>query len=213
MPQTRSRPKRYWRRLGSPAAQLTVVNEYGTRKAAEIKFKITLKSLAKTNLVVRLEGIAKKDDRGEKDQRYVYVQRDDMRQLCQNLHQQVEIEGYIEDPARFNLDLANAVVKHFEVTERLEFADYGKTRWESTYNSKDLDPMLNRKDVNDLFTKTQGKDEWRMNTGKASEVEGGLSIGPVKLGGGGKSRSSYSSAGLRAFLSEKGLPLAILKEK
>jgi hypothetical protein len=185
--------------LRGHAGEIQVEYTFLTRDAKMNGVKVTMQTLATTKLGVELNGLPR---RGE----LVYVHRNDVRALCQTAQGQITVVGVIEDPAKFSEDLATKLLDHWKGREELEFAKWGDERWESTYHANDLKPDEIKKYVNKVFTKVQGKDEYRYNRQEHTSGCGGFSLaGIVSLGGHGASDTNVSIMDMSDYLKQNDL--------
>lgn len=179
---------------------------YRTRKTSANVFQVKMSTLANSTLEAELNNPRKVQVNGD----HVYVHRNDLRRLCQNAHRQIQITGIIEDPGHFSEDLAKGLLNLWSQTETLEFASWGRDRWQSTYHSDDFKPDRIEKHINKVFQKVEGKDEYRYDRKEHGSGSGGFSlVGIVTIGGSGESNNAISQSGVKEYLRENNLECEI----
>src|ERR1700704_1269862 len=108
------------------------------------------------------------------------VSRNDLRKLTQDAVSQLKAYAIIEDQASFSQDLLNSLLAASH-TVTADEAFWDSQLGKETYNADDLKPDVVTKELNKLFTKDQGKDQWSFNTSASANanvlnlVSGGFS--------------------------------------
>ncbi|MCP1829769.1 hypothetical protein J2R76_006469 [Bradyrhizobium sp. USDA 4532] len=97
------------------------------------------------------------------------VSRHDLRTLAQEAAVSVRGTFTVEDPASFDQSFIQGLLssaRDVTADERFFQSEQGK----STYNADDLKPDTITKELNKVWTKDQGKDEWTLNTSSSANA-------------------------------------------
>jgi len=129
-----------------------------------------------------------------------YVHRDDARSLSEGISTSLAVSGIIENPDELDKTLLEKVLSTFSTDARANLETFDDEKWKSTYNSDDLKPDVITSQLEKMFTKTEGQDEWKYNanasiSGKASFLD--ILSGESNIAG------SYTQEGLRKRLEER----------
>ena len=119
---------------------------------------------------------------------------DTTRKLTLSAANQLNAVSIIEDPSNFSQELFNSILSQSQ-TVTADDSFWNDERAKATYNSDDLKPDVVTREINKMFTKESGKDEWHFN---ASASANGSLLGMI---GGGVS-GSLSGSQLHEFLKE-----------
>ncbi len=133
------------------------------------------------------------------------VSRTDLRSLTVSAANQLSAIAIVEDPTNFSQELfTNILATSQTVTATETFFD--SEQGKQTYNADDLKPDVITRELNKVFTKDSGKDQWTFNS--SGSANGNL----MGLIGGGVS-GSLSTSQLHEFLNERNIENEVVGEK
>jgi hypothetical protein len=123
-----------------------------------------------------------------------YVTRDDLRKLTLSAANQLSATSIVEDPASFSQELFNNILAQSQ-TVTADDAFFDDQRTKATFHGDDLKPDVVTREINKIFTKETGKDEWHFN----GSMSGNVNV--IDLFGGGFT-NTLSGSQLHEFLKE-----------
>lgn len=167
-----------------PFMQIEAVTSFSVKSTAFNITSISTEKLKDTDLYAKLSG---KGDAA-------YVSRDDLRKLSQAASSKLKAISIIEDRANFDTVLFNSLLEASK-TVTADDAFFNDQRGKQTYNADDLKPSVITKQLNKLFTKETGKDQWNFAT---SAEAGGSFLDIIKA----DAKGSFSGSQLHEFLKE-----------
>src|ERR1700674_1677642 len=167
-----------------PFMQIEAVTSFSVKGTAFNITSISSEKLKDTDLYVKLSG------KGD----VAYVSRDDLRKLSQAASSRLEAISIIEDRASFDAVLFNSLIQASK-TVTADEAFFNDQRGKQTYNADDLKPSVITKQLNKLFTKESGTDQWNFAT---SGEAGGSLLDIIKA----DAKGSFSGSQLHQFLQE-----------
>jgi hypothetical protein len=91
------------------------------------------------------------------------VSRNDLRNLVQEAVSHLKVFAIVEDPASFSQDLFNSIIASAQ-TVTADEAFFNTQLGKETYNADDLKPDVVTREINKLFEKDSGKDQWKFNS-------------------------------------------------
>lgn len=152
--------------------------------------------LGESSLKIALDGLGTNE---------VFVHRDDIRNLCQHIHNEIEWDEYIEIPEGqitsialdSNDDIIDGILKKWNKSENFE--SFNNEQFSKTYNAQDLQPSVITSEIQNMFNYDEGENRYTYNV--EFEVEGkGSLIG--LLSAEARLKGSYSSDEYERFLSK-----------
>jgi len=186
--------------LNSGGAQIDYKMSFAAKKQALTYVEVTYSDLRNSKLFVELKGL-------NPGAQTAYVQRNDMRKLMEDINKTITVDGVIENPAEFDANIYTAVLAN--LTHGVSSQQFDETKWKSTYHGDDLRPDKVTSELNKLFSKDQGSDQWKRDT----TVKVGASASFLGFGGSANVDTNFSSEGLKSWLKENGVDSETTGEK
>ncbi|HEV3301862.1 MAG TPA: hypothetical protein VG055_19565 [Planctomycetaceae bacterium] len=168
--------------------------KYGTKKKAENKQAIKFNMLRTSHLFAALDGIP------ERDHGNVYIHRNDLRKLTENIHLQITSVSYIEDPARFRTDLVQKLIDRFQSGNDTDVMQFNAEKMRATYDADDIKPDKVTKAFEKAFHKNQGASTYHVV--KHFLVDTGCEVLGY-FGGKAKVEADADETEIKSFLNEK----------
>jgi len=150
--------------------------------------QFSMKTLKDSKLFAKLNGLGTTT---------VYVHRDDVRNLIDNIADQVHFQETVENPADFDAALLDKLLNRWNTT--VDSTSFDDAKWKSTYNSDDLRPNQITKALNSIFSYDAESKQWKTNFSTQDSANASV-LDILKVGG--SLQASYSNEGLNAFLKQ-----------
>jgi hypothetical protein len=180
-----------WLRVPDPT--IRVQYKYGTRKITENSAFVMMKHLKGTNLYMKLDGLPKDDGK-------VYVHRDQLGNLCENIRGQIAEIDWVEDSATFDRAVVDGLIHQWSKQREIDFSNQNAWVNASFYNKEDLTPDKIQKDFTKGFTYNDVTKRYKLNVSGAAG--GNIGLGPLSIGG--SAQGSYAKDDLEHMLSSHG---------
>lgn len=176
--------------LRSTGGEIRCEYSFGTRKIKENAARVTMKELRNSSLIKKLDGMPK-------DGSFVYVHRDQLQQLADGIHQELQSNVYLQDPERFDETVVERLISlSGKKSIEIEASKWSEANHQSIFDSKDLAPDVIERELNKSFTYEEGQSEFKLNVGGG--VGANVAVGPISVGA--KVDASYSREEMKAFL-------------
>jgi hypothetical protein len=169
---------------------------YNAKSTKQNVIRISYTDLRKSALYNRLDGLKSSE---------AFVHRDDLRQLTEGISKSIDVDGIIEDPHRFDADVAERILSAMTSTTNTALAQFDAKKWEATYNSDDLKPDVIEKTLNKTFTFDQGSKQGK----RSGSIDTGAKVGLFDaLSAEGKFAGNFSMEDLRTWLKQHSVEAA-----
>jgi hypothetical protein len=178
-----------------PFMQITAVVSFSVKSTKFNLTTIVADKLKGTDLYAKLSG----------NGGIGYVSRTDLRTLTQKAANQLTANAIVEDPASFDQDLFRSLIAASQ-TATADEAFFNSQAGKQTYNADDLKPDVVTSEINKLYTKDSGKDEWHFNSSASTNAN---LLGMISGGASG----SMSTSQLHEFLKERNIDNEITGNK
>ncbi len=178
-----------------PEMRIEYSMNFAAKKPSQNRVSIAYSELKSSRLFIELDGIGSNE---------VFVHRDDLRRLSEDIREVGSFDGLIEEPERFDEEIFERVLRR--LTESASSAAFDEAKWNSTYNAADLRPDYLTRELNKVFKKDTGETQWKRHGKFDSNAKANV-FEIVDAGGG--MNVELDDEGLKKFLKERNIETEI----
>jgi hypothetical protein len=174
---------------------------YSAKQARQNNIRIKYSDLKNSALYATLNGLGTTE---------VYVQRDDMRNLAEDMHTQIDIVGVLEAPSQFDAELAERIVNLLGTPIAASMAQFDAEKWQATYNGKDLSPDEITNSLNKELLWDEGSQAFKFSG--SIDTGGKVALLDI-LSAEGKMGGSYNQDQLKTWLKKHDVEISFVGDK
>jgi hypothetical protein len=177
--------------------RIDYVISFAAKETKQNSIKVKYQHLQKSQFYTVLNGLGTTS---------VYIHRDDMRQLTEDIKTYIDIQGTLEAPEHFDNEIFGRILSQLTKATNTDKEKFDQEKWKSTYNADDLKPDAISKKLNKMFTYDEGKEQWKYSGDV--EISGKADVIGV-IGAESKVKGSYSTEGLKDSLKQRDIEVDI----